>query len=74
MGFFLLDILLEVNVLQIVNEVKVRSKSWSKMGNLINGIKEGPSKMRLWSITHVKNYANCAAHSLGHEAIFFCHR
>jgi hypothetical protein len=47
-GFF--DIMLEGNVLQIVNAVKAMGYNWSKMGNLINGTKDGLGKLRSWSI------------------------
>jgi hypothetical protein len=38
MGFF--DIILEGDALQVVNVVNMGSLNWSKMGHLIDGIKE----------------------------------
>jgi len=67
-GFF--DIMLEGDALQIVNAVKAMGYNWSKMGNLINGIKDGLGKLRSWSIEHVKRDANYAAHFLACETIY----
>jgi hypothetical protein len=62
--------MLERDALQIINVDKARGYNWSKMGHLINGIKDGLSKLRSLSVEHVKRDANYAAHFLAREAIF----
>jgi hypothetical protein len=44
--------------------VNSRGHNWSKMGHIIDGIKEGLGVLRSWSIEHVKREANFAAHIL----------
>jgi hypothetical protein len=68
MSFFF-EIILEVDTLQIVNVVKVRGYNWSEMGLLINEIKDGLGKLKLWNIEYVKRDANNAAHFLARKEI-----
>jgi hypothetical protein len=57
--------------LQVVNAMNIESPNWSKMGHLIDEIKEVLGKLRSWRIEHVKRDANFVAHILARE-VFSC--
>lgn len=63
------NIILEGDALQIVCAVKLIDENWSKIGHLIDGIKEGLRKLRSWRIEHDKRDANSAVHSLAREVL-----
>jgi hypothetical protein len=62
MCFF--DIILEGDALQVVNSINANGQNWSKIGYIIDEIKEGLGKLRSWSIKHMKRGANYATNFL----------
>jgi hypothetical protein len=66
--------MLKGEALQVVNAIKVKGFNWSKMGHLINGIKDGLDKLRSWSIAYIKKDVNYVVHFLTCKVIYFCYR
>jgi hypothetical protein len=57
--------------MQVVNAINMGNPNWSKMGHLIDGIKEDLGKLRSWMVEHVKRAANSTAYILARET-FSC--
>ncbi len=62
-------VILEGNVIQIVNTIKAKGKTWSKFGHVVGGIKDGMLHLQLRRIDHVNRDTNSVAHSLARGTI-----